>query len=51
MGKIRTKESGNKIHLTIDFTMVILRGLSLNSRAGKGKDYHAGFRRVFFGNN
>ena len=30
-----------------DFPMA-LRGLGLNSRAGKGKDYHAGFRRSFF---
>ena len=30
-----------------DFPMA-LRGLGLNSRTGKGKDYHAGFRRRFF---
>ena len=30
-----------------NFPMAI-RGLGLNSRTGKGKDYQAGFRRSFF---
>ena len=46
--KIREEEIGFNFLFN---TIFLSRGLCLNSHAGKGKDYHAGFRRSFFGNN